>query len=188
MTRAVDGMFTPVWLHERRRLVGLIAGLVALGAVGVGAYLLGKSMSDDDAQSPAPAPAAIVHDRHPAAVGDLGFPAFATKNTTRVAGVDPIADAAGVALAVFPSTGNVNGPDAVTLVDSSDWATGIAAASLVAHAGRCADPAHRRRLDPGADGDRARGARAGGVGDHGRTPGLSRSGPLLRHLACAPNE
>ncbi len=130
MTRAVDGMFTAVWLHERRRLVGLIAGLVALGAVGVGAYLLGKSMSDDDAQSPAPV--ATVHDRHPAAVGDLGFPAFATKNTTRVAGVDPIADAAGVALAVFPSTGNVNGPDAVTLVDSSDWATGIAAASLVA--------------------------------------------------------
>ena len=116
-----------------RLLVALVAGLVALGAVGVGAYMLAKSMSDDDGQSrPAPAPSAVVHGHHPAAAGDLGFPAFATKNTTRVAGVDPIADAAGVALAVFPSTGNVNGPDAVTLVDSADWATGIAAASLVA--------------------------------------------------------
>src|SRR4051812_35460371 len=33
----------------------------------------------------------------------LGFPVFATKNTTRVAGADPVADAAGVAQAVFPS-------------------------------------------------------------------------------------
>jgi hypothetical protein len=66
------------------------------------------------------------------ATDDLGFPGFATKNTTRVAGADPITDAAGVALAVFPSTGNVNGPHAVTLVDSDDWASGIAAASLVA--------------------------------------------------------
>ena len=33
----------------------------------------------------------------------LGFPDFATKNTTRVGGADPITDAAGVALAVFPA-------------------------------------------------------------------------------------
>ena len=32
----------------------------------------------------------------------LGFPAFATKNTTRVGGADPVADAAAVAQAVFP--------------------------------------------------------------------------------------
>jgi hypothetical protein len=63
---------------------------------------------------------------------DLGFPAFATKNTTRVAGADPIADAAGAALAVFPSTGGVDGPRAVSLVDAEDWASGVAASSLVA--------------------------------------------------------
>src|SRR5919199_6267888 len=33
----------------------------------------------------------------------LGFPVFATKNTTRVGGADPVADAAGVAQAIFPS-------------------------------------------------------------------------------------
>ena len=52
---------------------------------------------------------------------ELGFPAFATKNTTRVAGADPVANAAGVALAVYPSTGDAPGPDAVTLVDAGDW-------------------------------------------------------------------
>jgi hypothetical protein len=63
---------------------------------------------------------------------DLGFPAFATKNTTRVSGADPTVDAAGVALAVNPSTGVVDGPAAVTLVDSGDWPAAIAAASLAA--------------------------------------------------------
>ena len=63
------------------------------------------------------------------ATQDLGFPAFATKNTTRVAGVDPVADAAGVALAAFPSTGGRPGPAAVSLVDADDWAAGIAAAA-----------------------------------------------------------
>ena len=32
----------------------------------------------------------------------LGFPVFATKNTTRVGGADPVADAAAVAQAVYP--------------------------------------------------------------------------------------
>ncbi|MDQ6916167.1 MAG: hypothetical protein M3155_10220, partial [Actinomycetota bacterium] len=35
------------------------------------------------------------------AATDLGFPVFATKNTTRVGGGDPTADAAGVARAVY---------------------------------------------------------------------------------------
>ncbi len=43
-----------------------------------------------------------------------------------------MANAAGVALAAFPSTGGVPGPDAVSLVDSNDWQSGIAAASLTA--------------------------------------------------------
>jgi hypothetical protein len=62
----------------------------------------------------------------------LGFPAFATKNTTRVAGADPIADAAGVALAVFPSAGAGTHPGAVTLAPTDDWQAAIASASLMA--------------------------------------------------------
>ena len=36
------------------------------------------------------------------AAQSLGFPGFATKNTPRVGGADPIADAAGVAQAIYP--------------------------------------------------------------------------------------
>ena len=35
---------------------------------------------------------------------ELGYPAFATANTTRVGGADPASNAAGVALATYPST------------------------------------------------------------------------------------
>jgi hypothetical protein len=58
----------------------------------------------------------------------LGFPALATKNTTRVGGGDPVADAAAVAQAVFPGTH----PKAITLVDSGDWRAGLAATALFA--------------------------------------------------------
>jgi hypothetical protein len=61
----------------------------------------------------------------------LGFPVIATKNTTRVAGKDPIQDAAAVAAAVYPAIDGRQ-PQAVTLVDHKDWAGGIAAAALMA--------------------------------------------------------
>jgi ell wall binding domain 2 (CWB2) len=63
---------------------------------------------------------------------ELGYPAFATKNTTRVGGDDPAADAAGAALAVFPSTDDAQRPAAVTLVDEANAAAAIAAAVLMA--------------------------------------------------------
>jgi hypothetical protein len=62
----------------------------------------------------------------------LGFPALATKNTTRVGGEDPVADAAGTAAAAFPGQTRGTRPRAVTLVDEKDWHAGIAAASLMA--------------------------------------------------------
>ncbi len=62
----------------------------------------------------------------------LGFPVFATKNTTRVGGADPVADAAGVAQAVYPSRSKDTRPAAVVLVDQDDWRAGIAAAQLAA--------------------------------------------------------
>ena len=62
----------------------------------------------------------------------LGFPVFATKNTTRVGGADPVADAAAVAQAVFPSRSEDTRPQAVVLVDQDDWRAGIAASQLAA--------------------------------------------------------
>ena len=61
----------------------------------------------------------------------LGFPVVATKNTTRIAGADPIADAAGAALATYPARTPETRPAAVILADVNDWRTGIAAAVLV---------------------------------------------------------
>jgi ell wall binding domain 2 (CWB2) len=117
-----------VW---RRRLAVIAGVLVVLGGVGVGVYFLVDSLRDNEKQ-PAPAPSIVVHEQQAPQTQDLGFPAFATKNTIRVAGPDPVADAAGVALAVFPSSGGVKGPAAVSLVEDSDWTSGIAAASLAA--------------------------------------------------------
>ena len=62
----------------------------------------------------------------------LAFPAFATNNTTRIGGPDPTANAAGVALAVFPSTNDAQRPAAVTVVGEEDWAGAIAASVLTA--------------------------------------------------------
>ena len=64
------------------------------------------------------------------AVQQLGFPATATKNTTRVGGDDPATDAAGVARAVFPATTRDTRPQAVALIDGGDWHAGVAGAVL----------------------------------------------------------
>jgi hypothetical protein len=65
------------------------------------------------------------------AATDLGFPAFATRNTTRVGGADAIADAAAVAQAVYPSRDRDTRPRAVTLVDAGDWRVAVSAAQLM---------------------------------------------------------
>jgi hypothetical protein len=62
----------------------------------------------------------------------LGFPIFATKNTTRVAGADPVADAAGVARAVYPARTDESSPKAIVVVDEEDWRVAISAAQLMA--------------------------------------------------------
>jgi len=73
-----------------------------------------------------------VKSQTPEAGQKLGFPVVATKNTTRVAGADPIADAAGVALAVFPSSGTGTHPQAVTIAPTGDWQAALAASVLSA--------------------------------------------------------
>jgi hypothetical protein len=60
----------------------------------------------------------------------LGFPSSATRNTVRVGGADAVADAAGVASALYPATASADRPTAVVLVDSGDWQTAVAASVL----------------------------------------------------------
>ena len=62
----------------------------------------------------------------------LGFPVFATKNTTRVAGADPVANAAGAARALYPARTDESSPRAVVIVEQDDWRAAISAAQLLA--------------------------------------------------------
>jgi hypothetical protein len=62
----------------------------------------------------------------------LGFPVFATKNTTRIAGGDSIASAAGAARAVYPARTDESSPRAVVIVEQDDWRAAISAAQLMA--------------------------------------------------------
>ena len=66
------------------------------------------------------------------AAQQIGFPAIATKNTTRVAGSDPVADAAGVALAVYPSEAAQTHPRVVTIAPTDNWQAALASAVLMA--------------------------------------------------------
>ena len=61
---------------------------------------------------------------------NLGFPSFATKNTTRVSGANATRTAAAVVRAVYPDP--TKKPAAIALVDTSDWRVAIAASALMA--------------------------------------------------------
>lgn len=112
-----------------------MAGLLLLAVVFLGAAILGGGSGGEDG-SGAPAPVVEAPEREeeaePQAPEGLGYPSFATANTTRVGGAGPVANAAAVALAVYPSAGPAQRPDAVTLVDGADWRGAIAAAVLMA--------------------------------------------------------
>jgi hypothetical protein len=100
----------------------------AIGAIGV---LVG-GCGGKSTLFASPGPVQGVASKTPNAPQKLGFPGVATKNTTRVAGADPIADAAAVALAVFPSAAPGTHPQAAALAPTDDWQAAIAASSLMA--------------------------------------------------------
>jgi hypothetical protein len=114
-----------------------IAGLVVLAIAFIVAAVLGGGGSEESAAPPgAAAPVAAGESTTEAPAGEnaseLGYPAFATSNTTRVGGEDPTANAAGVALAVYPSTTPELRPAAVALLDDENWQAAIAASVLMA--------------------------------------------------------
>jgi putative cell wall binding repeat protein len=112
-----------------RRRALLLAVLALSGAATAACGGKGTQLGDTtDATTPTVGAKGASDD----AAGDLGFPAFATKNTTRVGGADAVANAAGVARAVFPGPSVETRPQAVALVDSRDWRGAVAAAVLTA--------------------------------------------------------
>ncbi len=106
-------MRSPKWL------LLLLAACLALAGCG-GATTLIRTKTESAAQNPV------------SASGGIGFPVLATKNTTRVSYADPTANAAAVALAVFPSSVAGTHPTAVTIAPSDDWEAAIASSVLMA--------------------------------------------------------
>ena len=64
--------------------------------------------------------------------GALGYPAAATRNTTRINGSDGADMSVAAALASFPTSGPGSPPSAVTVANGDQWQAGVAAASLSA--------------------------------------------------------
>lgn len=116
----------------------LLGALVALAVVFIAAAIVFGTGGggSDNSEAPAPTPAPAASKPAQSAPGQtaeaLGYPGFATDNTTRIGGSDPVANAAAAALAAFPSTTPSQRPAAVTVVGEEDWAGAIAAAVLMA--------------------------------------------------------
>ena len=111
-----------------------IAGLIVVAIAFIGAAVLGGGGTGSSGPIPGASAPSNSDGTQPASqtAARLGYPAFATDNTTRIGGADPTANAAGAALATYPSTANSLRPAAVSLVGENDWQGGIAASVLMA--------------------------------------------------------
>ncbi len=127
---------------RRRKLVPtalkLIGATVVVAVVFLAAAVLGGRGAKNTSGTPAPVSEGASSSSQPEAhtapgiSSQLGYPAFATKNTTRVGGATPASNAAGVALATFPAATPAQRPAAVTLVGEDDWQGALAASVLMA--------------------------------------------------------
>jgi hypothetical protein len=107
-------------MRRSRTLLAFAAACVVIGGCGGGSKLVVTSPAIGGVAS-----------KTAQAGQKLGYPWLATKNTTRVAGADPIADAAAVALAVYPSAGSGTHPPAVVIAPTDNWQAAIASAVLM---------------------------------------------------------
>ncbi len=118
----------------------LLAALVVIAVVFIVAAILGGTGgSNEGSGGGAPTPAGAppgggeeAGEGTAEAPAQLGFPGFATNNTTRIGGADAASIAAAAAFAAFPSTTPAQRPAAVTLVGEEDWAGAVAGAVLMA--------------------------------------------------------
>lgn len=111
-------------MRPLRPIVLALACAFAVAACGGGTKLLRQTRSSTVTVG--------IPTQNPQSAQQLGFPALATKNTTRVPGADPATDAALVALAVYPSAAPGTHPQAVVLAPSDDWQAAIASSVLMA--------------------------------------------------------
>ncbi len=120
ITAGAHGNVAPMRLRALSFAVGatLLAGFALSGCGGT--RLLRQTTTTSPGLSPVPS------------VGGLGVPTIATRNTTRIDGVSAVSDAAGVALAVYPSQSSGSHPAAVTIAPTDDWEAAIASSVLMA--------------------------------------------------------
>jgi hypothetical protein len=125
--------------RQRKPIPAALKGIAALVIVAVvfilAAILGGRGGEQESSTTPAPTPVATENAGESDAshtAEQLGYPAFATNNTTRIGSSDAASNAAAVALAVYPSTVDTLRPDAVTFVDGESWHATVAAAVLMA--------------------------------------------------------
>jgi hypothetical protein len=133
-----------LWSDGARRVAAAIA-LLAVAAIGFGIGYIVFDDSGSDEGPPAPTAVVINPAQQPSSAETGGFPEFATRNTTRIGGADPTADAASVALATYPTQGGVGSTGAATIVPADSWQLSLAAAPLTA------DPISTPILLSGAD-------------------------------------
>lgn len=105
--------------------------MLAAAASAAAGYAVGNEETRPARQIPAVAPTVVIEEAPESEVAsELGFPAFATRNTTRAGGATSAAVAAGVALASYPSVAGVGRPPAVVLAPTDSWQLALAATSL----------------------------------------------------------
>lgn len=108
--------------------MAVIALLFLLVAVVAAYLLLGVGRDDDDAPSGEAGPGEAVTRVQEGRV--LGFPATATRNTTRIPASDPVEASLASLLASYPSVGPGTAPAAVAVASVEDWPAAVAAAAL----------------------------------------------------------
>ncbi len=141
MRKTARPMTSPsLWPDPVRRAVATFA-ILLVAAIGFGVGYLVFDGPDDEGDSSRSivvvdpgsiTPPAEEEEGDPDPAAPMGFPALATRNTTRVGGADPTADAAGVALASYPSAGGAPRAPAVILAPSDSWQEALAATPLTA--------------------------------------------------------
>ncbi len=112
----------------RRGMIGIGAGLAAVVVLILVLALVSDDENEGEAETRVVTVAVTSDEPSTAPVGTLGFPLVATRNTTRVGGPDPIADAAAVALATHPPAPDAAPVEAAVIV--GDWQSGVAASVL----------------------------------------------------------
>ncbi|HUB36968.1 MAG TPA: hypothetical protein VL972_09095, partial [Solirubrobacteraceae bacterium] len=110
-------MLAARWRHPR-----LAAAL--LGAVAAICALAGCGKSGTSQPSAGGVETVVIH------TGGGGVSATATRNTTRLGGASPIANAAAVARAAYPGLTPASRPHVVAVADFGDWPAALAASAL----------------------------------------------------------